>query len=137
MKRHELTDQQWDLLQQILPPPKGRPAVKGDRNFVNAVVWIAKTGAPWRDLPERFGPWKSVFNRFANWCRRGMWAALFKVLAFNEDELAALMDGTVIRAHQDSSGGRGGQKKTTSAVRAAAARRKSMLLRTASACHCT
>lgn len=125
MKRHELTDAQWQLIEALMPTGAGRPAVRGNRNFINAVVWIAKTGAPWRDLPERFGPWKSVFNRFSNWCKRGTWTAIFKSLAFNEDEVAALMDGTVIRAHQDSSGGRGGQKKTASVARVVAAQRKS------------
>ena len=124
MRRHELTDLQWVVLEDLIPKGRGRPAVLGDRNFINAVLWIAKTGAPWRDLPERFGPWKSIFNRFAYWCKKGLWGAIFKALAFNEDEVAALMDGTVIRAHQDSSGGRGGQKKTRSVALAGAVRQK-------------
>ena len=126
MKRHELTDKQWAVLEELVPTGRGRPAVLGDRNFFNAVVWVAKTGAPWRDLSERFGPWKSVFNRFSNWCKKGMWGAIFEALAFNEDEVAALMDGTVIRAHQDSSGGRDGQKKIRSAARVGDVQQKSM-----------
>lgn len=111
MKRHELTDAQWKLVETLVPTGAGRPAKRGDRNFVNAVVWVAKTGAPWRDLPERFGPWKSIFNRFSNWCKLGLWEAIFTSLAFTDDDVAALMDGTVVRAHQDSSGGDGGPKK--------------------------
>ena len=86
--------------------------MRGDRNFVNAVVWIAKTGAPWRDLPERFGPWKTIFNRFSEWAKAGRWDGIFKALAISDDDVGSLMDGSVIRAHQDSCGGEGGPKKT-------------------------
>ena len=61
-----------------------------------------------RDLPERFGPWKSVYNRFANWARKNHWAAIFRELKFELDETSSIVDGSVIRAHQDSSGGKGG-----------------------------
>ena len=70
MRRHELTDAQWATLVSVIPSGLGRPSERGDRNFVNAVVWIAKTGAPWRDLPERFGVWKTIYNRFAEWAVR-------------------------------------------------------------------
>lgn len=127
MRRHELNDTQWDvvheLLQAITGP--GRPSSLGDRNFINAVVWIAKTGAPWRDLPERFGPWKTIFNRFSDWCKRGVWESIFTALAFSEDEIGSLMDGSVVRAHQDSCGGEGGPKKTLSGVHAVGAPRRS------------
>ena len=68
----------------------------------------AKTGVPWRDLPERFGPWKSIYNRFANWADRGVWELIFKELQIEFDEVGSIIDGTVVRAHQDASGGRGG-----------------------------
>ena len=112
MRRHELTDAQWELVSNLIPRRRGRFALRGDRNFVNAVVWIAKTGAPWRDLPERFGPWKTIFNRFSEWAKAGRWDSIFKALAISDDDVGSLMDGSVIRAHQDSSGGEGGPKKT-------------------------
>lgn len=84
----------------------------GDRNFVNAVVWIAKTGAPWRDLPERFGPWKTVYNRFLRWAKKDAWQDIFRSLCINDDDVGAILDGSVVRAHQDAAGGRGGSKKT-------------------------
>ena len=112
MRRHELTDGQWDQIETALKRGRGRPSQLGDRNFINAVVWIAKTGAPWRDLPERFGPWKTVFNRFNEWSKADRWDAIFKALALSKDEIASLMDGSVVRAHQDSCGGEGGPKKT-------------------------
>lgn len=112
MRRHELTDEQWEKVAALISGGRGRPSARGDRNFVNGVVWIAKTGAPWRDLPERFGSWKTIFNRFSEWAKAGRWDDIFKALAISDDDVGSLMDGSVIRAHQDSCGGKGGQKKT-------------------------
>ncbi len=66
MGRHELTDEQWLLISDLLPGQAGDPCrtAASNRRFVNGVLWIARTGSPWRDLPERFGPWNSVFQRF-------------------------------------------------------------------------
>lgn len=112
MRRHALTDEQWQRLQQVLPPQRTGPtAIRGDRLFIEAVLYRAKTGLPWRDLPERFGPWKSVYNRFANWARKGHWEHIFKALQLEIDETGSLVDGSVIRAHQDASGGRGGSSE--------------------------
>ena len=82
MRRHELTDEQWNVVADLLQAAsgRGRPSALGDRNFINAVVWIAKTGAPWRDLPERFGPWKTIFNRFSEWSKRGVWEGILRPL---------------------------------------------------------
>ena len=113
MHRHALTDEQWARLQPVLPwRAQGRKSTRGDRLFVDAVVFRAKTGIPWRDLPERFGPWKSVYNRFANWAAKDAWADVFRELRIEVDETASIVDGTVVRAHQDASGGRGGSKAT-------------------------
>jgi transposase len=84
----------------------------GDRLFIEAVLYRAKTGLPWRDLPERFGPWKSVYNRFSNWAKKGHWAAIFRELQLEFDEIGSIVDGSVIRAHQDASGGKGGSNAT-------------------------
>jgi transposase len=112
MHRHALTNEQWEVVLAVIPQGPGRPSELGDRNFINAVVWMAKTGAPWRDLPERFGPWKTIYNRFSYWAKRGVWEVMFKALAFTDDEIGSLLDGSVVRAHQDSAGGAGGPKKT-------------------------
>jgi|SRR6478735_2965588 len=126
MRRHELSDEQWDTVEALLEPVRfGRPSSRGDRNFVNAVVWIAKTGAPWRDLPERFGHWRTIYNRFSNWAKSGKWEAIFKALSMGKDEIGSLLDASIVRAHQDSSGGTGGQKKTTSGGHAAVSRPRS------------
>ncbi len=109
MRRHALTDEQWRRLQKVLPEQKTGPtATLGDRLFIEAVLFRAKTGMPWRDLPERFGPWKSVYNRFNNWARKGHWAVIFKELQLEVDEAGSIVDGSVVRAHQDASGGKGG-----------------------------
>ena len=109
MHRHALTDEQWDRLQPLLPwRAQGRKATRGDRLFVDAVIYRARTGIPWRDLPERFGPWKSVYNRFANWAAKDAWADVFRELRIEVDDKASIIDATIVRAHQDASGGKGG-----------------------------
>jgi transposase len=109
MHRHGLTDTQWRRLQLVLPPqPSGPVSTRGDRLFIEGVLYRAKTGLPWRDLPERFGPWKSVYNRFSNWARKGHWATIFQELQLEVDETGSIVDGSVVRAHQDASGGKGG-----------------------------
>lgn len=75
-RRHELSDEQWERVKNMLPPErtggKGRPA-KDNRQMLNGMVWIHRTGAPWRDLPERFGPWNSVYSRYYRWLNSGLW----------------------------------------------------------------
>ena len=117
MHRHALTEEQWRRLKAILPKQKAGPeATRGDRLFIEAVLYRAKTGLPWRDLPERFGPWKSVYNRFNNWAMKGHWAAIFKELQIEIDQEGSIVDGSVVRAHQDASGGKGGSEAMLWAV---------------------
>ena len=126
MHRHALTDEQWVRLQAVLPQRRQGPRSKnGDRNFIDAVLYRARTGVPWRDLPERFGPWKSVYNRFANWAQCGHWELIFKALQLEYDEVGSIIDGTVIRAHQDASGGKGGSNAMLWAILEEAFRRSS------------
>jgi transposase len=113
MHRHALTDEQWSRIEPLLPGKRRGPeSILGDRSFIDAVIYRAKTGMPWRDLPERFGPWKSVYNRFSNWARRGVWAKVFKALQMRIDKSGSIVDASVIRAHQDASGGKGGSSET-------------------------
>ncbi len=79
MRRHEITDDRWDRIKDLLPGREGDPGVtaKDNRLFINAVLWIAKTGAPWRDLPERFGNWNSIWRRFDRWSSKGVWERIF------------------------------------------------------------
>jgi transposase len=105
--RHALTDKQWKRLQKVLPRQRRGP-VSDDRLFIDAVLYRTKTGCPWRDLPERFGPWKSVYNRFNNWALRGLWQQIFESLRLDDDPVASILDASIVRAHQDASGGKGG-----------------------------
>jgi transposase len=126
--RHELTDLEWRRIQPFLPSGgRRRPSRLGDRSFVNAVLWVAKTGVPWRDLPERFGPWKTVFNRFSEWSKRGVWRKVFKSLRVDTggDVHASIVDASIVRAHQDASGGKGGSKPMLSVVLEVGSPRKS------------
>jgi transposase len=109
VRRHALTDKQWERLQALLPERRPGPASKlGDRLFIDAVLYRAKTGCPWRDLPGHFGPWKTVYNRFLNWAERGAWARIFGALQLDVDKAGSIVDASVVRAHQDASGGKGG-----------------------------
>ena len=111
MHRHALTGAQWANTAPLLPSGPGRPSKQGTRNFVNAVVWTAKTGVSWRDLPDRFESWKTVYSRLRRWAIKGHWDRIFRGLSFSKKEVEPLLvDSTYVRAHQDSSGGRGGQK---------------------------
>jgi len=103
--RHELTDEQWKAIESRLPGREadpGRTAID-NRLFVNAVVFVARTGIPWRDLPERLGKWNSVWRRFDRWCAAGVWAELADVLG--EPDLEELyLDSTTIKAQHGASG---------------------------------
>ena len=107
MHRHELTDEQWRKIGPLLPR-HGRRSQRSDGNFVNAVLWLMKTGSPWRDLPERYGSWKTIYNRFANWAKAGHFERIFKALQLKAVPGGSLLDASIARAHQDASGGKGG-----------------------------
>ncbi len=120
MRRHEIPDEQWTRLEPLLPGRDGTAGrrARDNRAFVNAVLWIAKTGAPWRDLPERFGPWNSAYQRFRRWARTGRWQAIFEAL--QEPDLEwLLIDSTTVRAHQHAAGQKGGPRPTGSGAPAA------------------
>lgn len=125
-RRHELSDEQWSQIEPLLPGRKGDPGVTAEdnRQFVNAVLWLAKTGVPWRDLPERFGKWNSVAVRFNRWCKRGVWQRVLQVLGGDADLEHLLLDSTIVRAHQHAAGAKGGRTTKRSAVLAAAGARK-------------
>ena len=106
--RHALTDAQWTMVSIAIPKKRGPQPKLDNRTFIDAVLYRAKTGVPWRDLPERFGSWKTIFNRFSNWSQRGHWATIFKALRIEVDEEGVMIDASVVRAHQDASGGKGG-----------------------------
>lgn len=111
MHRHELGDVEWTRLESMLPPERsgrGRPAVLTNRTFMNAVFYIAKTGVPWRDLPNRFGAWKTVHTRFSRWNAAGVFQRVLNEFKKDADHESNMADGSYARAHQDATGGKGG-----------------------------
>ena len=101
--------------------------VSSEVDGVIAVIWKFRVGAPWRDLPERFGGWSNTHRRFSRWAEKGVWENLFKALADDPDNEYAMIDATIVRAHQHSAGARKkGVATRPSAARAAGSRPKSM-----------
>lgn len=104
MQRHNISDEQWNQIEKLIPKAKtGRPP-KDNRLMFNAILWIARTGAPWRDLPEYFGSWKTVYSRFCKWRDDDTLASIFKELNTDADFENLSIDSTSIKAHQHSAG---------------------------------
>ena len=122
MIRRALRDAHWERIASELPGKEGDPGRTGKDNrlFFEAVLWIARTGAPWRDLPETFGKWKTVYTRFRRWAEKGIWERLFNKMAEDPDFEYVIIDGTIVRVHQHGTGARGGLSIRRSGARAAA-----------------
>jgi transposase len=117
--RGELSDAQWARLEPLLPPQKakvGKPA-HPHRRILNGILWKLRTGAPWRDLPPRYGPWSTVACRFRRWRRAGVWDRVLAAVQRQEDAAGHVdwtlqfVDGSVIRAHQHAAGAKKGALK--------------------------
>jgi transposase len=110
VKRYELSNEQWRRIEGLLAGKKGDPGRTGrdNRLFVNAVLWVLRSGARWSDLPERYGEWKSVHKRFTRWAKRGVWERVFASLTGDPDNQYLMLDTTLVRAHQQAATGKGG-----------------------------
>jgi transposase len=125
LHRHALTDDQWMRLEPLLPPQRrpgrGRPA-HDHRTILHGILWRLRTGVPWRDLPERFGPWETVYSRFRRWQQAGVWDRVLAALPAEADARGDLdwtlhhLDGTMIRAHAHAAGAKKGAPRTRSAA---------------------
>ena len=114
MARFDLSDAEWRIIEPLLPnKPRGVARVD-DRRVLNGVFYILRTGSPWRDLPERYGPYTTVYNRFNRWAKAGVWINIFNALAAHSPESMAFIDSSVIRAHQHAAGGKKGVRITPS-----------------------
>jgi transposase len=101
-----LSDAQWERIAPLLPGKAGDPGRSGRNNrlFVEAVLWLVRVGAPWRDLPEEFGAWNSVWRRFRRWAQKGVFDRVFSALSGDLDFEYAIIDGTIVRVHQHGTG---------------------------------
>jgi transposase len=116
MARFDLSDVEWRVIEPLLPnKPRGVARVN-DRRVLNGIFYVLRTGSPWRDLPERYGPYTTVYNRFNRWARAGVWVRVFEALAAKSPSSMALIDSSIIRAHQHAAGGKKGARITPSAV---------------------
>jgi transposase len=111
MRRYALRDDQWERIKDLLPGREGHVGVtaRDNRLFVEAVLYRYRAGIPWRDLPERFGDPIKLHTRFSRWAESGVWKKVFEILAADADNEYAMIDSTIVRAHQHSAGA---QKKT-------------------------
>ncbi len=113
MRRYALRDDQWERIEQLLPGKASDVGVTAadNRLFVEAVLYRDRAGIPWRDLPERFGDFRVIHTRHMRWSRKGVWARVFNALAADADTEYAMIDSTIVRAHQHSAGAKGSSKK--------------------------
>ena len=123
MDRLVLSDAAWERMAPLII---GRPDQKGstgrnNRMFVEGVLWIVRTGSPWRDLPEAFGDWNSAFRRFSRWSTRGVWWRIFEAMSDDPDFEYLIVDSTIVRAHQHAAGAKKGGLKIRRLVARAAA----------------
>lgn len=122
MIRTLLSDEVWARIESVLLGKEGDPGrtATDNRWFVEAVLWIGRTGCPWRDLPKAFGRWDTVYMRFSRWRRKGVWERVIHAAADETEIKHVLIDSTIVRAHQHSSGAR--KKKRSASARSLAGR---------------
>jgi transposase len=113
VRRYGLRDEQWEKIKDFLPGRADTVGVtaKDNRLFVEAVLYRYRAGIPWRDLPERFGDWKNIHRRHRRWSEGGVWQRVFTHLAGDADNEYAMIDATIVRAHQHAAGAKGGPRK--------------------------
>ena len=106
MVRLILRDDQWERIEEYLPGKPGDPGktAKDNRLFIEAVLWIDRTGSPWRDLPSMFGRWNSIYQRFNRWSKKEIWHIVKEAVTLNPDLEEFLVDGSIVRVHQHGAG---------------------------------
>ena len=108
--RFDLSDEEWALLEPLMPKSR-KSARADDRRIMNAIFYVLRTGMPWRDLPERYGPYTTAYNRFNRWSRRGIWKRIFDRLAAKSRDSLYLIDSTIVKAlMRRQRGKKGGEK---------------------------
>lgn len=108
MARFDLSDEEWAVIEPLLPKKGRGPARRDDRSVLNGIFYILRTGAPWRDLPERYGPHTTVYNRYVRWGERGVWQEIFETLAAECEDALVFVDSSIVKAHRAAAGAKGG-----------------------------
>jgi len=122
MARFDLTDEEWAIIHPLLPPQGRGPRRKDDRLVLNGIFYVLRTGAPWRDLPERYGPHTTIYNRYVRWTKRGVWREIFETLARDCKDALIFVDSSIVKAHRAAAGSKGGSwRKVLAAHEEAAA----------------
>jgi transposase len=129
MTRKLLSEGEWKRMEPLLPGKESDCGVTAanNRRFVEAVLWIARTGSPWRDLPQEFGNWHTTYMRFNRWSKKGVWHRVMVALSDEPDLKELMIDSTVIRAHQHAAGAQKKRAGKLLGIRAEASARKSIL----------
>ena len=116
MARYDLSEAEWRLIAPLLPnKPRGVARVD-DRRVINGIFYVLRTGSPWRDLPSRYGPHTTVYNRYNRGAKAGVWLRVFEALASSSPQSLHQIDSSIIRAHQHAAGGKKGARITPLAV---------------------
>jgi len=121
MARFDLTDEEWAVIGPLLPKRGRGPHRKDDRKVLNGIFYILRTGAPWRDLPDRYGPRTTVYNRYVRWGERGVWQRIFEALAQECEDALVFIDASIVKAHRAAAGSKKGNWKNVLAAHEAAA----------------
>lgn len=105
MARFDLTDIEWGLIRPLLPNKPRGVARADDRRVLNGIFWVLRTGSPWRDLPERYGPYTTIYNRFNRWAKAGTWVQVFETLSKKLPDSMQFIGSSIIRGHQHAASG--------------------------------
>jgi transposase len=126
MARYDLTDFEWSVIEPLLPMDRRGPKPQNNRQILNGMFYILRAGCPWRDLPERYGPYTTVYNRFNRWRKAGIWDRLMDAIVRAHDGKVQMIDSSIVRVHQHASGVKKRVAFVVSVEAGAASRRKSM-----------
>ncbi len=118
MARFDLSDEEWMVISGLLPKQGRGPQRKDDRKILNGIFYILRTGAPWRDLPDRYGPRTTVYNRYVRWGERGVWRGIFEALAVECEDALIFIDASIVKAHRAAAGSKKGSWRKVLAAHA-------------------
>jgi transposase len=125
MGRYDLTEFEWSVIEPLMPMDRRGPKPRNNRQIMNGMFYILRTGSPWRDLPERYGPYTTVYNRFNRWRKAGIWDKLMDAIVKAHGGDVQMIDSSIVRVHQHASGVKKRVEFVVSATVEAGSRRRS------------